>query len=167
MQERIIPNENQADLKNGNWFILSDGENRIQIWSSNMNGMEKVYLNDKLVSEIRNLKTKSAHNFKDNSGVSYEVAFQTKHILKSAHSCTVKKDGTVLKTFNIKYFLGKRFTPKRVIILVVVSVLFGILKTSYNLSNTVFAIFLFAVMIVHFITQDKGKFVIEEEDPSN
>ena len=63
-----IPKKSQANLKSGNWLIFNDDENTIQIWTSNLTGMEKVYLNSELISEKRNLKLKESHVFADKNG---------------------------------------------------------------------------------------------------
>jgi len=158
----MTPNKSEASIKKGNWFIHNDGMNIIQVWGSNLNGKEKVFLNNDLVSEQRSVKMQSSHNFKDKNGQSYEVKFETESLLKGCLTCIIKKDDTILRTFKTKYIKGKNFTLKRFLILILASAIFGILKSVYALSDLTFTIFLVAVLITHFITRDSGEIIIEE-----
>ena len=158
----MIPKKSEASLKNGNWFIHNDGTNIIQVWGSNLNGKEKVYLNNELVSEQRSVKMQSSHNFKDNGGQNYQVRFKTESLLKGSLECTIEKEGTVLKIYKTKYIKGKNFTLKRFLILIVASAIFGFTMANYKLPDFSFIIFLLIVLIIHFKTRDNGEIIIEE-----
>jgi hypothetical protein len=158
----MIPNKSEASLKKGNWFIYNDGMNAIQVWGSNLNGKEKIYLNNELVSEQRSVKMQSSHNFKDNDGQHYEVKFKTESLLKGALECTIKKEDTVLKVFKTRYIKGKNFTLKRFLILILASAIFGFTIATYKLPDFTLIIFLLLVLIIHFKTRDNGEIIIEE-----
>jgi len=160
----VIPNRSEASFKNGNWFIHNDEINIIQIWGSNFNGKEKIYLNNELVSEQRSLKMQNSHNFKANNGQNYEVTFKTKSRLWGGLECTIKKEGTVLKVFNARYIVGKNYTLKRLLILITASAVFGFTMATYKLPDFTFIIFLLLVLIVHIKTRDNGEIIIEEEE---
>lgn len=159
----MIPDKSETSIKNGNWFIYKDGQNVIQIWGSNLNGKEKVFLNNELVSEQRSMKMQSSHNFKDKNGQNYEVMFHTQSLLKGSLECIIKKEDVVLKIFKTKYIRGKNFTLKRFVILILASAIYVFLMAEYNLPNFTFFIFLILVLIIHFKTRDKGEILIEEE----
>jgi hypothetical protein len=46
-----LPEKSEASTSSGIWFVWNDGNNTIRVWSSAINGKEKIYLNDKLISE--------------------------------------------------------------------------------------------------------------------
>lgn len=157
----MIPDQSQASIKGGNWFIYKDGENIIQVWGSNLNGKEKVFLNHQLVSEQRSMKMQSLHNFKDESGQNYEVQFISENLLKGGLTCVIKKENVALKTFKTKYIKGKNLSLKRFLILIAVSAVFGLVMSKYELPDFTLIIFVVFALIVHFKTRDGGKILIE------
>jgi len=159
----MIPDKSEASIKNGNWFIHNDEMNTIQIWGSNINGKEKVFLNNELVSEQRSMKMQNSHNFQDENGQRYEVKFVTENMWKGILKCTIKKEDTVLKVFKTKYINGKNFTLKNFLILIVTSALWGFVMATYNLSFSTVIIFLLFVLIIYFKTRDNGEILIEEQ----
>ena len=159
----MIPNKSEASIKDGTWFIHQDGENTIQIWGSNLNGKEKVYLNNDLVSEQRSIKLNNSHEFKDNTGQHYEVCFKTESLVKGTLKCTLLKEKVVLKTFKTRYIRGNNFNLKRILILLLASILFAVLKITFEFSDSMFFLFLFMVLVVFMITRDKGTIHIEED----
>lgn len=159
----MIPDKSEASLKNGNWLIHNDGFNLIQVWGSNVNGKEKVYLNNELVSEQRSIKMQSRHNFTDKSGRNYEVIFETGNLLRGSLKCILKRDDSILRTFKTEYLKGKNFTLKRFLIIILASVIFGVLKSIFTLSDFTFYIFLATILMFNFISRDKGEIKIEEE----
>lgn len=159
----MIPDKSEASIKKGNWFIYNDGINTIQVWGSNLNGKEKVFLNNELVSEQRSIKMQSGHNFTDKNGQNYEVKFETENLLKGSLKCILKRDDTILRTFKTKYIIGKNFTLKRFLVIILASAIFGVLKIIYTLSDLTFTIFLVTVLVIHFATRNKGGIIIEEE----
>jgi len=163
----MIPNKSEASLKNGIWFIHSDNDNVVQIWGSNLNGKEKVYLNNELVSEQRNLKKLNSHIFKDRSGQEYEVKLEMESLMKGSLKCQILKDETTLAVFKTQYIKGKNFTFKKLLILVLVSFIFGVFASIYKLSNLYFIIFLILVLLIQFITRDHGEILVHQEKLSN
>jgi len=159
----MIPDKSEASIKKGNWFIYKDGINVIQVWGSNLNGKEKVFLNNELVSEQRSIKMQSSHNFTDKNGNKYEVKFDTQSLLKGGLKCILKRDDHILRTFKAEYIQGKYFTIKRFSILILASAIFGALKSIYALSDLTFVIFLTTLLIINFVSQNKGEIKIEEE----
>lgn len=159
----MIPDKSEASIKNGNWYIHHDGTNLIQIWGSNLNGKEKVFLNNELVSEQIGLKMQSSHNFTDKAGQQYQVTFNTESLRKGNIQCSIIKEGETLKTFKTKYIKGKNLTINRLLILILASAIFGVMASIFKLSDFIFYIFLAIVLVFHFMTRDYGKIIIEEQ----
>lgn len=159
----MIPHESEASYKNGNWFIYNDGNNVIQIWNSYWNGKEKVFINNKLVSEHRSTKMLNVHQFRDHNGDNYEVIFETKSMVRISLICTLKRNDSVLRTFKTEYLRNNNFEIKRLIPIIIASAIFGVLKRLYDLSNLTFALFVVAMLVFYFSTKDNGKIIITEE----
>ena len=127
----MIPETSEASIRKGNWFIFPDGEHTIQIWGSNLNGKEQVFLNGQLVSEQRSMKLNSAHTFTTPQGVRYEVLFGSPGLLKGVLTCTVTKNGVPVKTFHTRFVKGNNVTWKRLAFLLLAGVAFALLQITY------------------------------------
>ena len=158
----MIPAKSTTSIKEGNWYIYHDGGNVIQVWSSNLSGKEKVYLNNELVSEKRSMKMQSMHHFTDKDGQDYEVRFITQSLLKGLLDCEIRKEDQLLKIFKTRYVRGRNFTLKRFLILMLISILFGWIKAVYQFPDFTIIIVILLVMILHLMTREKGEMVIED-----
>ena len=158
----MIPDKSEGSIKKGIWFIYNDGINTIQIWGSSLNGKEKIFLNNELFYEQRNLTKKSTYNFKDKNGISYEVNTEMPSLLKAVLEVQIIRDGDLIKTFKAELIKGKNITVIRFFIGIVSAVVFGLLQSRYHFPDWVFFVFLAVILIVHLITRDHGKIVIEE-----
>ncbi len=161
-RKQMIPVKSEASIKKGNWFIYYDGINVIQVWGSNLNGKEKVFLNNQLVSEKRSVKMQSSHDFTDKNGNHYEVIIEVQSLLQGSIRCILKRDNHILRTFKTEFIKGKIFTFKRFSLVVVASVIFGVLQGIYALSNLNFIIFILAIVMISFVFASKGEIKIEE-----
>ena len=128
-----------------------------------MNGKEKVFLNNELVSEHRSIKMQSGHEFTDKNGQNYEVKFETESLLQGTLKCVLKRDNNILRTFKTEYIKGKNLTLKRFLIIMLASAIFGVLKSLYSFSDFTFIMFIVAILVIHFATRNKGEIKIEEE----
>jgi len=93
-------NSSKVSLKNGYHFYFRDGDTEIYAHGSAYSGKETIYVNDKKVSQFRNLGRKSVHKFsigKDN----YEIEFDMISILKGLLHCTLIKNGVHFKTLKL------------------------------------------------------------------
>ena len=79
-----------------------DGQELI-VWGSSWTGMEKVWLDGKLVSKKLSLRFKTVHTFCVD-GVNYEVELDITKAYKSDVSVSVVKDGAHLKTVTFNYY---------------------------------------------------------------
>ena len=162
----MIPENTQANLKEGNWFIHKDGINVIQVWGSNFNGKEKVFLNNEIVSERRNrIKKQSAHHFQDENGDQYEVKFETTSISEGVMECTIKKENKILKVFKTTYVKGKN-SVFRIFIPILAG---GLLVYTTTQDIPLILILLLytgfiTLLLYQFKTRDPGEIVIEEKE---
>ena len=162
----MIPENTQANLKEGNWLIHKDGINVIQVWGSNFNGKEKVFLNNELVSEGRNrLKKESVHHFQDKNGDQYEVKFETISISKGVMECAIKKENNILKVFKTTYVKGKN-SVFRIFIPILAGGLLVYTATIDLPLGVILILYigLIALFIYQFKTRDPGEMVIEEKE---
>ncbi len=156
-----IPEKSQAGISTGFWFVWNDGTNTIKGWGSPLSGMERVYLNDQLVSEKRNLKTKSEHNFDDRNNDHYEVSFNVANILKGIE-CQFKKNGIVQKKITCRYQFGRIFKLKNLVLFLLGFAIIFILGISFNLSESiVFALTLLLCLII-LMRNRKNRYAFEE-----
>jgi len=79
-------------LTNGFWFYFDVGEDQIAVHGSAWSGKEVVYFNDDPISETRNVKFRSEHEFKKN-GKQYKIIFLVESMLKSNLRCALYVDG--------------------------------------------------------------------------
>ena len=70
----------------GYWFYFQDGEDEIAVFGSGWSGKEIVYFNDNPVSESRNMKFKSIHEFTAN-GKHYRIVYEVVSMLKGQVKC--------------------------------------------------------------------------------
>lgn len=158
----MIPEKSEASIKKGNWFIHKDGDNTIQVWSSNVHGKEKVFLNNNLVSEHRSIKMKSAHQFQSADGANYEVRFRMESLSNGSLECVMERDGTRIKTFKTKYIKGKNFSLKRAFVLLLACIGYSTLGLMFDIPDFFSVVFVAILMLAHFLTRDHGEFLIEE-----
>ncbi len=158
----MIPSQTQADLKNGIWMIHQDGENVIQIWCSNWNGKEKVYLNGELKSDQRNLKSQNDVDFVDDSGQKYLVKIEAQ-VRKRLIFCTILKDQKEIKSYKIKYYLGKKLVTQKLIAILVFGGTFGVIQAMYKLPKYSHWVFIAIFVAVLMLIRPKTQFDITED----
>lgn len=161
--------KNKIEILKGFTFQFAEEEHNIEVWGSSVSGKEKVFVNGKLVSECRSLKTDSNHNFTigDNK---YSVNFNTVNIYKGPLVCTLLKNGKVYKRQKLLYNKVKRFSKQyfiNMIKLMILGVFYGILLGYLDLSKSYlyisFGVFILIVLSNSFSRQLKN-FIIEDEE---
>ncbi len=106
---KTIPSESATSIKEGLWFVHSDGVNTIKAWGSFTNGKEEVYFNDKLASENKNRQFKNEHTF-SYEGDLFKVNFKMTNMMKGHLECRFYKNDTLLKAYKYEHISGKIFT---------------------------------------------------------
>ncbi|AXG72058.1 hypothetical protein KORDIASMS9_04320 [Kordia sp. SMS9] len=158
----MLPTTSQGSIAKGIWLVHNDGVNTIRFFGSNT-GKEKVFLNEELVSERRNLKLQSVHEFQDDRGNNYEIRFTTTSIFKGSMLCSIYKNTELIKNFTTSFRRGKNFTLLRFLILILVSIAYTIISVKLKLPEYVFFIFLFVLFTIHFSTRKPTEIIIEED----
>jgi hypothetical protein len=156
----MLPEKSVISIKNGAWFVHQDSLNSIKINCSNL-GKEKIYLNDRLISEQRSLKTKREYNFEDLSGNKYQIKFDAANVLKGME-CYILREGELIKVFRTRYLSGKDH-DKRSLIIYLPIIIFTFLIEYFNLSRFFNIPSILLVVIIYYMIKKPGKMVIEEE----
>jgi hypothetical protein len=98
----MLPNTSKASFARGFWFVFHDGGRAIRAWGSAFSGLERIYLDNAIVSEGRNLKREGIHQFSID-GVGYSITFRTSNVLKGPLVCRLEKNGLVIKSLSCSY----------------------------------------------------------------
>lgn len=107
-----LPAQSQASLRHGIWFVFPLEPGTVRAWGSCLSGLERVYVDDRLVSERRNLGLGSSHAF-PLGGRSCSVSFHTADVLRGRLECTLAEEGTVLRTAVARYVGTQRLSSAR------------------------------------------------------
>jgi hypothetical protein len=89
-------------FREGASFLFEIDDQKITYKCSSVSGKEVVLVNGEIVSQSQNFKLKSNHIFNIES-VEYEIEFESKDLLKGNSECSLKKSGSIIKTYKIKY----------------------------------------------------------------
>lgn len=154
--------ESQGSIFKGIWFVFNDNENTIKVWGSGTSGKEKVYLNDKLVSEKRNLKMNSQHTFSDSNQTNYVVKTINTNIMKGVLECQLYKNGEVLKKYECRFDLKGFANAKSLLTLIGGAMIIGVLMGLGYITELTMFILLIILVTFNFIVFKPKKFLIQE-----
>ncbi len=157
----MLPDKSRYSLKDGLWLVHNDGINTIRIFGSNT-GKERIYLNEEVVVEDRNIGLKSEHHFKDNGENAYELIAESTSLIKGKSTFALRRNGELIRTFNTEYQKGNNSFFIRLVIVIACSVVFSFIKLQFGLPEYTFYIFLVLVLFVYFVTRDNGQIKITE-----
>lgn len=96
----------EISTRKGMTFAFSHDKNRIVLKASALTGREAVYINEQLVSEARNIKTHSVHEF-TYQGIAYQVGLKVDNILKGKMTCTLNANGHQITSYQLHYHKRK------------------------------------------------------------
>ncbi len=97
-----LPEKSVASFTKGYWFVHKGDNVIIKVWLSAMTGKEKVYLNDDLVSEKRNIiSINTVHHFQYNQR-DYEIDVFCIHLEKAEFSCSFYIDGQLQQSYRTR-----------------------------------------------------------------
>lgn len=86
-------NQGKPSLWNGIWCYFEIDGHDIAFFGSCFNGMERVYVDDELVSERRNLVNfKGTHSFKIDDS-EYVLVFELENMITGKYTCSLGKPG--------------------------------------------------------------------------
>ena len=98
----MLPDTSEASFARGFWFVFHDSGRTIRAWGSAFSGLERVYVDDAVVSEGRNLKREGVHQFTI-GGVGYSITFRNSSVLKGPLVCRLEKNRLVVKALSCSY----------------------------------------------------------------
>lgn len=120
MQE--LPLQSKADLRDGIWFVFALDGHIVRGWGSR-SGLERVYVDDQIVSEHRSFGRTSVHAFSVGTRPC-ELRFVTRSYLKGALECTLSCAGKPVAAFRVRYS-SPLFSWKRLVLALVLGALTG------------------------------------------
>ncbi len=155
-----LPNSSRISLLDGMWFIYNDEINTIKYWCSCFNGKEKIFINDKLIIESRNTKTKSEHIIKDETNNVYKLSIQSINLVKGNFECEFHRNDFIQKKIVTSFIKTNR--KFRILILLPTCCLAAYLKIYHNISDLMFlSVFIFSFIVGLFFFP-LGRYSVEE-----
>jgi hypothetical protein len=107
-----LPAASGGSVTKGIWFVFALGEKTIRAWGSGLSGLERVYVDDAVVSEQRSIGRSSTHKFAL-AGQSYVVVIKIISILKVKIECTLLRDGNAIGAYLASWRRPRIFTARR------------------------------------------------------
>ena len=86
----------EPSFKNGYNFFFKDGSDVIRAYGSEKSGKEIIYINGKVKSESRNLRSLLSRHVVMHDDHEYEISFITVGIMRGEIECSVLKDGFLI-----------------------------------------------------------------------
>lgn len=127
-----FPAVSEISVTNGIWFVFPAEGKVIRAWGSSVSGLERIYVDDAVVSEHRSAGRGSEHYFLVD-GDQYSISFNVKGRLRTDLECVLAKDGVPIKTFIAKYDMTTVSSPKRLVMSLFAGVLIGIAGLYFRL----------------------------------
>jgi len=78
---KALPAISEASVEKGFWFVFPTGDHTIRAWGSCITGLERIYVDDVVVSECRSVRRTGTHSFLV-AGHNYTVVFKTISMMK-------------------------------------------------------------------------------------
>jgi len=150
-----LNNNVEVSFRDGAIFRFIIDDNEILYKCSPFSGRETVELNNEMVSETKNFKLRSSHNFTINSNM-YEISFESKNLLKGDSECTLKSEGKIIQAYRLQYIKP----PKPSVIIRILPIILGLLVgigisfklIPFWLSIILFIVAFIAVFVISFMS---------------
>ena len=156
-----MPNTSQVSLGKGAWFVFPLGSMTVRAWGSGISGLERIYVDNTLVSEQKNRFNRiSVHNFAID-GEPYSVTFKTQGCFTFWLECSLAKDGVPVKTLLAKQERSS-CSPKRLFLSIIAGVIIGIGANYFQLPLWITISLLAVVILVQRKTRKPNEILIEE-----
>jgi hypothetical protein len=155
-------------LTRGFWFVFPCGAHTIRAWGSAFSGLERVYVDDALVSERRSGSRDSEHAVSV-AGSPYRIVFKTLNLLKGSLECRLLKDGRVVRAYAIRpsergALRGKSGVVLAVLTGVAIGGALGFLDVSENFRRGAYLVGGVLVVLVWTLARrGSGSFLVVEE----
>ncbi len=158
MQE--LPDKSGGGLLRGVWFVFQDGSDVIRAWSSGLTGMERVYVNDELVSQKRSAGLKSEHEFSIN-GDQFKISFNVISVLKGELLCSLGKNNTMIKKLRTR-FNSTAYSFMVSLILIIIFALYAILSLYFAIPRWILVAIVAMVIAVRLAGRKENLFLVED-----
>lgn len=100
-QPAVKSKDAQFSLPSGLKVNFQDEGHEIIFWVSPLTGNEKVFVDKKNVSQKRTFRRSTKHSFELNEN-DYEIEFSLTSLIKYTWSCSLYRNGELIKSFEIK-----------------------------------------------------------------
>ena len=97
-----LNNNVDLSLLKGMTFTFTHLQQVIVLKVSALTGKEAVYINNKLVSQARNIKTHTVHEC-DHEGIAYRIELHVDSLLKGNITCSLTADEQPVTTYELSY----------------------------------------------------------------
>jgi hypothetical protein len=164
---KSLPTISEASLAKGIWFVFQTPNAVIRAWGSGSSGLERIYVDETVVSERRSISQDSRHSITVGDEP-FNVRFRTISALKGELECSLcREDGQVVQSFVCKYVSSQKYSKTMMVGAVVFGMLFGLIILIFRLSWWVQVIvFLLGFLAWILIRNRNTPFVIEDTTPA-
>jgi hypothetical protein len=152
-----IPQESQASLLKGYWFIFKDGDRSIAAHGSTLTGQERIFVNGQLVSKQRSLRMTNTHHFNWEESA-YDVTFRMPGLLSGKLDCSLAKDGVLVGCFKTSF----KFTIAKLLIYTLVGAAIGFIFGYFDLSLWLLLILCVCFIVAIAIRENYNIFINQE-----
>ncbi|MGH8447127.1 MAG: hypothetical protein ACREVL_17805 [Solimonas sp.] len=159
----MLPEQSQASVKGGIWFVFPLAGRTIRAWGSAA-GLERIYVDEEVVSEQRRMRRISEHPF-SLGGEAYVVRFTTTSYLKGMLECTLSKGESRLAGFRIRY-ASSPYSLKRTLLSLAAGAVIGAALAHFRSPILGLAIVLALVLLVQAKARKPISFIIETMAPA-
>ncbi len=95
-----LPLKSSYNFRKGIWFVFEDGTNRIRLWGSNLNGKERFYYNEVLLSEVKRMTKLSArYEHRNENNDHYVVELKLMNLKGARTHCDFYKNDQLEQRF--------------------------------------------------------------------
>lgn len=91
-----LPDQPQANSAKGIWFVFPDSEAIFKVWLSTLTGKEKVFANEELIYETRNITRLHTIYDLEYGGKNYEVEIKTIALMLFTIECNLFREGRII-----------------------------------------------------------------------
>jgi len=91
-----LPDQPQANSAKGIWFVFPDSEAIFKVWLSMLTGKEKVFANDELIYQTRNITRLHTTYDLEYRGKAYELEIKTVSLMVYTIECNLFREGRII-----------------------------------------------------------------------
>ncbi|WP_111979452.1 hypothetical protein [Algibacillus agarilyticus] len=119
----------EFSVKNGMSFTFNDEGNVVVYKANSLSGKESVIVNDQVVSESKNYKKHSTHQFEYNEK-NYTIELIVNSLIKGDVTCNFSVENKLITAYKLNYIKKKTNNIIPLFVLLLVGVLGGVLYSS-------------------------------------